>query len=45
MSGLSNFRTHRESHFHVHPSHGIFALITSIVLAILLMLLLVPPVK
>ena len=45
MSGLINFRAHRESHFHVHPFHGLFALITSIVLAILLMLLLVPAVK
>lgn len=45
MSGLIHFRTHRENHFHVHPFHGLFALITSIVLAVLLMLLLVPAVK
>ncbi len=45
MSGLGHFRAFRHEHFHLHPLLGTFSLISSFLLAVLLMLLLVPSAK
>lgn len=38
---LMHLRTHRDSYFHVHPFHGMFSLVASFVLALLIVLVLV----
>jgi len=42
---LSNSRAHHGGRFHLHPLQGLFPLMASIILAILLMLVLIPQVK
>lgn len=41
MRTLLHFRTHDGGYFHAHPLHGTFSLITTLVLAMLVVLLLV----
>lgn len=43
MSGLSGFRPHRDSHFHVHPWHGVFVLVAGILLTLILLVLMPVP--
>lgn len=43
MSGLSNVRSHRESHFHVRPWHAVFVLVVGILLTLLLVVLMPVP--
>lgn len=45
MRTLLHFRTHDEPYFHSHPLHGTFSLITSLVMAMLIVLLLVMSAK
>jgi len=45
MRTLPHFRTHDERYFHSHPLHGTFSLITSLVMAMLIVLLLVMSAK
>ena len=41
MKALLHFKTHEEGYFHSHPLHGAFSLITTLVMAMLIVLLLV----
>ncbi|HXX28193.1 MAG TPA: hypothetical protein VEI99_06985 [Terriglobales bacterium] len=41
MKPLLHFRIHNERYFHSHPLHGTFSLITTFVMAMLIVLLLV----
>jgi hypothetical protein len=41
MKALLHFKTHDERFFHSHPLHGTFSLITTLVMAMLIVLLLV----
>ncbi|HXY11304.1 MAG TPA: hypothetical protein VEI52_25955 [Terriglobales bacterium] len=45
MRPLLHFRTHDERYFHSHPMHGTFSLITTLVMAMLIVLLLVMSAK
>jgi hypothetical protein len=45
MKTLTHLKNHGNSHFHFHPQHALFALIASFVLALLIMLILVPPAR
>jgi hypothetical protein len=40
MRALLHFRTHSGRYFHSHPLHGTFSLITTLVMAMLMVLLL-----
>ena len=41
MKALLHLKTHNERYFHNHPLHGTFSLITTLVMAMLIVLLLV----
>jgi hypothetical protein len=41
MKALLHFRTHDERYFHSHPLHGTCSLITTLVMAMLIVLLFV----
>jgi hypothetical protein len=41
MKALLHFKTHDERFFHNHPLHGTFSLITTLVMAMLIVLLFV----
>jgi|HubBroStandDraft_2_1064218.scaffolds.fasta_scaffold1013814_1 hypothetical protein len=45
MRALLHFRTHSGRYFHSHPLHGTFSLITTLVMAMLIVLLLVMSAK
>jgi hypothetical protein len=45
MRALLHFRTHDGRYFHSHPLHGTFSLITTLVTAMLIVLLLVMSAK
>jgi len=45
MKALLHFRTQEERSFHSHPLHGAFSLITTVVMAMLIVLLLVMSAK
>ena len=45
MRALLHFRTHDGRHFQSHPSHGTFSLISTLVMAMLIVLLLVMSAK
>ena len=45
MKALLYFRSHDESDFHSHPLHGTFSLITTLVMAMLIVLSLVMSAK
>jgi hypothetical protein len=45
MKALLHFRTHNERYFHSHPLQGTFSLITTLVTAMLIVLLLVMSAK
>jgi hypothetical protein len=45
MRALLNFRIHNGRYFHSHPLHGAFSLITTLVMAMLIVLLLVMSAK
>jgi hypothetical protein len=45
MRALLHFRTHNGRDFHSHPLHGTFSLITTLVMAMLIVLLLVMSAK
>jgi hypothetical protein len=45
MRALLHFRTHGERYFHSHPLHGTFSLITTVVMAMLIVILLVMSAK
>jgi hypothetical protein len=45
MRTLLHFKTHDEGYFHSHPLHGSFSLITTMVLAIVIVLALVMSAK
>ena len=45
MRALLHFRTHNARYFHSHPLHGTFSLITTLVMAMLTVLLLVMSAK
>ncbi len=41
MKMLIHLKSHGDSHFHIHPSHTMFSLVASFVLAVLVVLILV----
>jgi len=41
MTALLHFKTHDERYFHTHPLQGTFSLLTTMVLALFMVLLLV----
>jgi len=45
MRALLHFRTHSGRYFHSHPLHGTFSLITTLVTAMLIVMLLVMSAK
>jgi hypothetical protein len=45
MRALLHFRTHHGRYFHSYPLHGAFSLITTLVMAMLIVLLLVMSAK
>lgn len=42
MTTLVHLKSHRSRDFHFHPQHALFALVSSILLALLIVLILVP---
>jgi hypothetical protein len=42
MTTLVHLKSHRNRDFHFHPQHALFAVVSSFVLALLIVLVLVP---